>query len=267
MRTAHIPEGVLPDLTDTHCHLQDQAFASDSQAVIERARQSGLMRILLAGTDVTDSQAAAHLAEKHPDLMRFAAGVHPHAATSLSTTALASLRTLLRAPGAVAVGEIGLDYFRDLSPRTEQRSAFQAQLALAAELDLPVIMHVRDAVDDVLAILTDFTLPRRGVWHAFSADRGTAERALMIGFYLGAAGPVTYPKADELREVFRTTPLDRILIETDAPYLPPDGNRGARNEPALVGPVVRRLALTRDISPELLAAATRKNANLLFHWE
>jgi TatD DNase family protein len=267
MRPADIPADSLPGLTDTHCHLQDSAFDADRPAAIERARQTGLVRVLLAGTDLADSQAAALLAAQHPDWMRFAAGVHPHAAAEFPEDALPALRALLQNPAAVAVGEIGLDYFRDLSPRNEQRRAFHAQLILAREMALPIVLHVRDAAEDALAMLADQPLSRGGVWHSFAGDAATAERALQMGLYLGAAGPLTYPNASALREALRTAPLERILVETDAPYLPPHGHRGKRNEPALVSLIVRRLAAEREQAPEAVAAIVRANANQLFHWE
>jgi TatD DNase family protein len=267
MRPALVPTDCLPGLTDTHCHLEDSAFDPDRLAVLDRARQAGLVRLLLAGTDVTDSRAAAQCARQYPDFLRFAAGIHPHAASQADARALDALRELLADSQAVAVGEIGLDYFRDLSPRQDQRRAFLAQLALAREFHLPAIVHIRDAVEDALSMLAEAALPRRGVWHAFSGDAGLAERALGLGFYLGAAGPITYPRAASLREVFRRAPLDRILLETDAPYLPPQSDRGARNEPALAGEILRRLASERNLAPERMAAATRENANQLFGWE
>jgi TatD DNase family protein len=266
-RPARIPDSVLPGLTDTHCHLQDSAFDADRADVLDRARRCGMVRILLAGTDAEDSDAAAQLAKKSPDLLRFAAGVHPHAAATLDASALQAIRMLLGDPQAVAAGEIGLDYYRDLAPRAEQRRAFQSQLELAAEADLPIVLHVREAADDALGMLADAPLPRGGVWHAFAGDPATAESALRLGLYLGAGGPLTYPKAAGLRDTFRAAPLERLLLETDAPYLPPDGNRGARNEPALVGEIVRRLALDRHQTPESMTAILRENANRLFRWE
>jgi TatD DNase family protein len=267
MHPAQIPDLLLPGLTDTHCHLEDPAFDMDRRFVIERMQHAGMTRVLLAGTDLADSQSAAQLAREYPNLLRFAAGIHPHAAQQMDHSMRDALQNLLQEEGAVAVGEIGLDYFRDHSPRADQRRAFQEQLALAREMNLPIIVHIRDAVEDALAILAEAAPPRVGVWHAFSGDRILAEKAIAMGFYVGAAGPVTYPKATALREAFRTIPLERILVETDAPYLPPQGNRGARNEPVLVGEVIHQLALDRNLTPVEMAAAVRENANRLFEWE
>jgi TatD DNase family protein len=267
MRSARLPAQVLPHLTDTHCHLEDPAFDLDREEVIARIRRAGMTRLLVAGSDLADSQAAARLAQAHPDLMRFAAGIHPHSADQMSPSSIDALRTLLLQPGAAAVGEIGLDYYREMSPRTTQRDAFHRQLILACDIHLPVIVHIRDAADDALDMLADLNPPRHGVWHAFSGDAAMAERALAMGFYLGAGGPITYPKAAILRDVFRAAPLDRILVETDSPYLPPEGNRGARNEPILTDAVVRRLAIERNLSADKIVTATRENANRLFGWE
>lgn len=260
------PEGGLPGLTDTHCHLDMPAFEGDLGQTLERARAAGLVRILVPGLNLESSRHAAGLARTH-GWLRFAAGVHPHESGSFDEETLAGLRQLALAEGATAVGEIGLDYYRDLSPRARQREAFRAQLELARELRLPVIVHIREAAEDALAILAETGVGLHGVLHAFSGDPSLAERALAMGFYLGTAGPLTYPKADRLREILRAAPLDRILLETDSPYLPPEGNRGKRNEPALVETVARRLAAERGMDPATLTARMRANANELFGWE
>jgi TatD DNase family protein len=267
MRTAQLPDRFLSGLTDTHCHLEDAAFAADRADVVERIRRAGMIRVLLAGTDLADSQAAALLAKEHSDVLRFAAGLHPQEASLWDAALCDGFRELLRMPGAVAVGEIGLDYYRNLSPREDQLRAFREQLALAQEMQLPVIVHIREAADDALALLAEAALARGGVWHAFSGEISQAKRALDLGFFLGAAGPVTYPKASTLRAVFRSIPLERILVETDAPYLPPEGNRGKRNEPVLVQETILRLAADRELPPEEAAAIFRQNANHLFAWE
>ncbi len=266
LQPAVVPAESLPGLTDTHCHLNVAQFADDLRLTLDRARLAGLVRILVPGIDLPSSRLAAQLAKEHA-MVRFAAGVHAHEAESFGQAALRELRRLATEEGAAAIGETGLDYFRGLSPRPRQRDAFRAQVELARELDLPVIVHIREAADDALAILEQAGSGLRGVLHAFSADRQTAERALAAGFFLGAAGPLTYPGADRLREVFRAAPPDRILLETDSPYLPPQEFRGRRNEPALVREVAIRLARERGIDPEKLAAQTRANATTLFHWE
>jgi TatD DNase family protein len=259
------PAGALPGLTDTHCHLDHADYAADFPAVVDRAKAAGLARILIPGTDLASSRRGATLAAEDA-ILRFAAGVHPHDSESFDAGALAALEILAR-NGAVAIGEIGLDYYRDLSPRPRQREAFRAQLELALRLGLPVIVHIRDAWEDALAMLADCGKGLRGVLHAFSGDGALAERALALGLYLGAAGPVTYRKSDALREALKTCPQDKILLETDGPYLPPEGFRGKRNEPAYVAVTARRLAGIRGLEPSQLAALARANAAELFSWE
>jgi TatD DNase family protein len=263
---ADVPPETIPGLTDTHCHLDLPAFDADRPQVLDRARRAGLTRILIPGIDLPGSRRAAQLARSDP-MLRFAAGVHAHESASVDGRALAALRELARAEGAAAIGEIGLDYFRALAPRAGQRQAFRAQIALACELGLPVVFHVRDSQEDALAILSEFAGTVRGVWHAFSGDRAAVERAAAMGFYFGIAGPLTYPKADSLREAVRAVPPERILFETDSPYLPPQGNRGKRNEPALVLGVARAAAGERRTDVGELVQTARRNANLLFAWE
>ncbi|MGB7539345.1 MAG: TatD family hydrolase [Anaerolineales bacterium] len=265
-RFARVPLEALPGLTDTHCHLNLPAFDADRAQVLDRARRAGLERILIPGIDLAGSRRAAQMARSDP-MLRFAPGIHPHESGTFDDKTLAELRRLARDEGGCAIGETGLDYFRDLAPRDRQREAFRAQLALAAELGLPAIVHIRDAQEDALAILSEFAGRVRGVLHAFSGDPLLAEKAAALGFYFGIAGPLTYSKAEKLRAALRALPPDRILLETDAPYLPPEGNRGARNEPALVQAVARRAALERGIGPRELAGLARRNANLLLNWE
>jgi len=265
-RIASVPTDVLPGLTDTHCHLDLEAFDADRDRVLERARRAGLVRILVPGLNLAGSRRAAELARSDP-ILRFAAGVHPHESGSFNGRVLDDLRALARERGAAAIGEIGLDYYRDLAPRGRQREAFRAQLGLALELRLPAIIHIREAEEDALAILAEAGAGGRGVLHAFSGGRTLAERAAEMGFFFGIAGPLTYPGSAQLRETFRALPPDRILLETDAPYLPPDGNRGKRNEPALVLAVARRAAGELDWEPTELVRRTRRNANILFAWE
>jgi TatD DNase family protein len=265
-RAALLPDDSLPGLTDTHCHLDLPEFDPDREAVVEHARRAGLVRILVPGLDLAGSRRAAELAQSDP-ILRFAPGVHPHGSGEFSDGVLDELRALARAPGAVAIGEIGLDYFRNLAPHDLQREAFRAQLALARELGLPAIVHIRDAEDDALAILSAAGSGLRGVLHAFSGSRALAERLGEMGFYFGIGGPLTYPGAANLRETFRALPPDRILLETDAPYLPPEGNRGKRNEPALVLAVARKAAAERNADAAELVRAARLNADNLFAWE
>ncbi len=231
-----------------------------------RARRAGLVRILVPGLDLAGSRRACALARSDP-ILRFAPGVHPHESADFNAGILDQLRSLAREPGAVAIGEIGLDYYRNLAPRAAQQEAFRAQLGLAQELGLPVLVHIREAEEDALAILSAAGSGLRGVLHAFSGKEFLAERAAEMGFYFGIGGPLTYPGSARLREVFRLLPQDRILLETDAPYLPPDGNRGKRNEPALVLAVARRAAGEWHQDALDLAQTARRNADNLFSWE
>jgi TatD DNase family protein len=260
-------------LIDTHAHLDYPRFDADRQAVIERARATGVGAIVNVGTDLTSSQRAVGLAKQ--DMIYAAVGMHPHNAKKLDGTALAALRELAQQPKVVAVGEIGLDFYRDLSPRAVQRRAFRAQLAWAAKLGKPVIVHDRDAHDEIMEILTDWAREldssplagRLGVLHTFSGDVATAERAIDLGFYISISGPVTYRNARQLPEVVRALPLDRLLVETDCPYLAPHPHRGKRNEPAYVRLVAERIAALRGMPLDELAEATTANAQRLFQIE
>ncbi|RLC60971.1 MAG: hydrolase TatD [Chloroflexota bacterium] len=248
-------------LIDSHAHLNFPQFDADREAVIARARKAGLVAILNVGTDLASSRAAVKLAEKY-DFLYAAVGVHPHDARTLTPTVLDELRRLARHPKVVAIGEIGLDYYRDLSPRPMQQWAFADQLALAAELGLPVVVHSREAHDDVLATLQGWD--GVGVLHSYSAGPERLEEVLELGFYIGISGPVTFPKANRLRAVAATVPLERLLVETDCPYLTPVPHRGRRNEPAYVQYVVEAVARARETSPKAVARATADNARRLF---
>jgi TatD DNase family protein len=266
-------------LVDSHCHLDQPQFDADREAVIARATESGVTHIINPGVDLQSSRAALELVQQHEGIYA-AVGVHPHDAKTLDAAGLEELKILTRSSKVVAIGEIGLDYYRDLSPRDVQRRAFEAQLALAAELGLPVIVHDREAHDDVVATLSDWSPHslrsmlhgEAGVLHSFSGDVALAERALTLGFYIGVSGPVTYPgpaaragkNADRLREVVRTVPMERLLIETDAPYLAPHPHRGKRNEPAYVRLVAQAIAEIRNLTLGQVAAQTYSNARMLF---
>lgn len=254
------------ELIDSHCHLDQSQFDGDRQAVVERAKEGGVVCVINPGVDVPSSGAAVLLAQRYTSV-RAAVGVHPHDAKTLDAAALDELKRLARSPSIVAIGEIGLDFYRDLSPRDVQRWAFQTQLELAADLGLPVIVHDREAHDDVLAILKDWhaqQLRAAGVLHSFSGDTALAERALTLGFYIGVSGPVTFQNAHRLREVVRSVPIERLLIETDAPYLTPHPYRGRRNEPTYVRLVAQAVAEVRGLTLEEVAAQTGANASALF---
>jgi TatD DNase family protein len=249
------------NLVDSHAHLDFSQFDADRDAVIERARGAGLVAILNVGADLPSSRAAVGLAETH-DFIYAAVGVHPHDAATVTPAVLDELRALARHPKVVAVGEIGLDYYRDLSPRPVQRRAFADQLALAAELGLPVVVHSREAHGDVLAALRGWG--GAGVLHSYSAGPERLEEVLELGFSIGISGPVTFRKADRLRAVAAAVPLERLLVETDCPYLTPVPYRGKRNEPAYVRYVVEAVARARGVPAEAVAQATAVNAHSLF---
>jgi TatD DNase family protein len=259
-------------MIDTHCHLDFPHFDEDRDAVLAQAAQAGVTAIINPGTDLESSRRAVDLAERFESIYA-AVGVHPHDASTFDGQVLTSLRELAARPGVVAVGEIGLDYYRDLSPRPQQRAAFRAQLDLATELDLPVIIHQRESADDVMSVLGDWAAGGHPgcVLHAFSGDRAMTDEAISHGFYIGVGGPLTYPQrgpasknARRLPEVVAALPLDRILVETDAPYLSPHPYRGQRNEPARVMLVVERLAELRGLSLDEMSHQVTENARRLF---
>jgi TatD DNase family protein len=257
-------------LIDSHCHLADEVFAPDLGAVVDRARAGGVERLLviLAAGDGKEAQRAGAIEQLWPDV-RVAIGVHPHQAHQFADDperAAATVRAQLASmPSARAVGEIGLDYHYDFSPREVQHAVFRAQVRLARELLLPVIIHTREADEDTIAILKDEGGGEvAGVLHCFTGTVELARAALGLGFYLSAAGIVTFPKAGELRETFKAVPLDRLLTETDSPFLAPVPYRGTRNEPAHVARVVDALAGVHGLAPRFLAAQTAANFHALF---
>jgi TatD DNase family protein len=253
-------------LTDTHCHLDLEQFDRDRDDVLERARQAGVGRILVPATDLASSRRAIALAERYPEV-RAAVGVYPNDAADFSAETLAELRDLAQHPKVDAIGEIGIDLHWRTVPVDIQQQAFHAQLELAAEMGRPVIIHDREAHTEVMAALRAAAPPAGIVLHSFSGDAEMAQEAAAAGWYLGVDGPLTYKKNDALRAIFAAAPMDRILIETDAPYLTPQARRGSRNEPAFVAFVAERLAEVRRVGLELIASATTANAARLFRWE
>jgi TatD DNase family protein len=248
-------------LIDSHAHLDFRHFDDDREKVIRRAQKAGLATIVNIGTSLASSQASVELAEQYAFIYA-TVGVHPHEAKAVTPPLLDRLRSLAQHQKVVAVGEIGLDYYRDLSPRPVQRRVFAEQLALAAELGLPVVIHSREAHDDVLAALRGWE--GTGVLHSYSAGPGLLEEVLALGFSVGISGPVTFPKADALRVVAATVPMERLLVETDCPYLTPKPYRGRRNEPAYVQYVVEAIAGARGMPSVDIAQATANNACRLF---
>jgi TatD DNase family protein len=253
-------------LVDSHCHLDDAQFDPDREAVIERARAAGVERLLAIGTGggPPDLEAGIRLAEAWPHISA-TVGVHPHDASKATPETFERLRDLLAQPKVVGVGEIGLDYHYDFSPRNVQRSVFASQLELAAAAGKPVIIHTREAWEDTMRVLGPG--PHRGIFHCFSGGPEEAARVLELGFYISFAGVVTFPKALNIQEAARVVPADRLLIETDAPYLAPVPRRGKRNEPAFVVETACRLAELRGESFERIAAITTENFARLFRSE
>jgi len=250
-------------LTDTHAHVNVRHFDHDRDATLARAQAAQIARMICPGTDIASSTSAIALAHAHAGVIFAAVGVHPHDVTAFDDTTLAEVRRLAGDSAVVAIGEIGIDHYRNLSPADAQHRAFAAQVGLARELDLPIIIHNRDAHADIMAVLKPLGTVR-GVWHCFIGDRAMAEDGLALGMYLSFAGPVTYPSNTTLMDVAAWAPLDRILVETDSPYLTPPPNRRDRNEPANVAKVAAKVAEVRGISLEDLAAATSANAAALF---
>jgi TatD DNase family protein len=255
-------------MIDSHCHLADEAFEPDLDAVIERACQAGIERALciLAAGDEAEAVRAARVLERWP-AVRFATGVHPHNAGAFDghpADAVETTRAHARKFDACAVGEIGLDYHYDFAPRPVQQEVFAAQIALAVRAGLPVIIHTREATDDTFAILREAGSAVRGVFHCFTGDAAMARRALDIDFYVSFAGILTFPKAVDLREAARIIPEDRLLVETDSPYLAPVPHRGKRNEPSFVPRVLDVLAETRGTEAAALEASVARNFTRLF---
>jgi TatD DNase family protein len=251
-------------LVDSHAHIDTARFESDREAVIQAAITGGVTRIVDPGCDLPSSQFAVHLAKEHPGVIFAGVGVHPHDATTYTEDVEAQLRVLAREPEVVAIGEFGLDYFRMLSPRDVQRAVFCAHLQLARETNLPCIIHVRDSHDDVVELLRAHGQGLRGVFHCFSGNVEQAEECLSFeGFMLSFAGPLT-KQGNALPDVARMVPLDRVLVETDSPYLIPKPVQARRNEPLFVSHVAQKLADLRGMSLEGIARLTTTNAVRLF---
>lgn len=256
-------------MIDSHCHLADEVFAQDLEPVIERARQAGLERVLvvLAAGDAGEEAQADRVLDLW-DAVRFAIGVHPHAAHAFASDpgrAASVVRDqLARMPQARAIGEAGLDYHYDFSPRDIQQQVFRAQVRLARELDLPIVIHTREADEDTLAILGEVGGPLRGVLHCFTGSLSLARAGLALGLHISVAGIVTFPKAADLRRTIAEVPLDRLLIETDSPFLAPPPHRGKRNEPAWVARVAEAVAGVHGVSADEVARRTRETFTALF---
>ncbi|MCC7273077.1 MAG: TatD family hydrolase [Alphaproteobacteria bacterium] len=252
-------------LVDSHCHLDFPDFAVEREAVLARARAAGVGTMLTIGTKVSEFPRVRAIAEAHPDIW-CSVGIHPHEAASEPDTGADALAALARHPKVVGIGEAGLDYFYDHSPRDRQQEVFRVHALAARTTGLPLIVHARDADEDMAAILAAESGggALKGVLHCFSSGRRLAETAVALGFYISFSGILTFKKADELRAIARDLPLDRLLVETDAPYLAPIPHRGKRNEPAFVTYTAAMLAAVRGVGVGEIEAATTANFFRLF---
>jgi TatD DNase family protein len=266
-------------LTDTHCHLYFRQYQNDLDEVISRAVAVGLERILIPGVDLVTSLQAIQLADSH-QIIYSAVGVHPNSGLSWKQDSLSKLDSLAAHPKVVAIGEIGLDYYREQAPRDLQQAILKEQLNLASEKGLPVILHVRNTSEDdrqcmtdMLEILDDWVTgssapgSRSGVMHSFSGNIQESQRAVQAGFYLGIVGFVTFKNAGHILDVIRECDHTRLLVETDGPFISPHPRRGKRNEPAHVRYIVDKISEIVGITSEAAAQQTAANAKVLFNWE
>ena len=251
-------------LIDTHAHLDDTRFDGDRDAMIARAREAGVEHFVTIGCDLTTSRAAVELADRYPFIYA-TVGVHPHEAKQIGDSWYDDLRRLAQHKKVVAYGEIGLDYHYNHSPPKLQRERFREQITLARELRLPIVVHTREAQDDTIAILKEENAADvGGVFHCFSGDARLAKNALDLGFLLSFSGVITFQNATMLRDIVKTVPMDRILVETDSPYLTPAPHRGKRNEPAHVRLVAEKIAAIQGMTADQIAELTSQNARRVF---
>lgn len=250
-------------LIDTHCHLDFPEYAADLDQVIARAQEKGVTQMINIGATVERSARSVELARRY-DCIYAAVGCHPHDARELTPEGIQALRELARDKRTVAIGEIGLDYYRNLSPADVQKKVFIELLWLAAEMQLPVVLHTRQAAEDTLDILRQEKVSR-GVVHCFSGDEAFLKACLDLGLYISFTCNITYKKAADLRRIVELTPLERMCLETDAPYLSPEGFRGKRNEPAFVRLLAEEVARIKQVSFEQVCQETSDSALRLFH--
>lgn len=250
-------------LIDTHAHLQWSSFDEDRDEVIIRAREAAVKYIVNIGFDLEGSRRAIKLAEKNVGFYA-TIGIHPNNVSQMNESALEKLRKLAKNPKVVAIGEIGLDYYRSPSTREAQKKAFEAQLFLAEELELPIVVHDRNAHADTLEILLKFKRKVKGIMHCFSGNREMGEQYIKSDFYISFSGTVTFPNSHNLHEIVKGVSLDKILIETDCPWLAPQNVRGKRNEPAFLTFIAKKIAELKSISFEEISEATTKNARKIF---
>lgn len=260
--------------TDTHCHLDFERFDQDREDVLHRAWEAGLVWILNPGIDLHTNQAAIELANKYPQKINAAVGIHPNFGQPWTADIMPSLREQAKNPCVVAIGEIGLDYYREHTNKDQQIQMLEEQLELAADLKLPVILHNRDSIADLISLLKNWheelekvnhpLAQHPGVLHSYDADLASALDAIKMNFYIGISGPVTFKNAPDRKAITQKLPLDHLLLETDAPFLAPHPHRGKRNEPAYIPLIAEEIARLHGISPEKVGRQTTENARTLF---
>ena len=253
----------MAQVIDSHAHLEMTPFDRDRDQVVRRAKEAGVEIIVTVGTSVEDCRKALEISRRYPGVY-VVIGIHPHEVKDIDGRTYDSLREMAKHEKVVAYGEIGLDFFRNLSPRGTQIHRFGEQLELAAELNLPVVIHDREAHRETMELLKGWTGGRRGIIHCFSGDYPMAKRCVDLGFYISIPGTVTFEKNEKLRSIVRDLPLESLLVETDCPYLTPNPFRGKRNEPAYVVHTARKVAEIKGRSFEEVAAATTANAKAVF---
>ena len=251
---------------DSHAHIQLDRFDSDRSVVIERAKNSQVSIILVVGFDVSTSHLAVELADRY-DHIYATVGLHPHDAKRFTPQTLREIALLAEHPKVVALGEMGLDYHRNLSPKSVQKRVFEEQLDLATQLDLPIVVHNRNAFDDILSILENHSQLTGGVLHCFSENTKSMDRVIDVGFHIGIGGPVTYKKSQDLKQVVKVMPADSFLIETDCPWLAPQLRRGKRNEPAYITEIATKIAELRQVTIESVGQTSSQNFRKLFSIE
>lgn len=254
-------------IIDTHCHLHFEAYDADRDEVVRRAREAGVGGVVLVGTDPGTNEDAAKIAGLYPGWAVHSVGMHPHSAHEATPEVLRTLEEQSRSASVRAVGEIGLDFFKSEAPPETQKAVFRKMIRLAVLRDLPIIVHSRNAWEETHAILSEGPAQLRGVMHCFSYDEAAMRCMVDQGFYISFAGNVTYKSASALMDVACATPLDRLVVETDAPYLSPQGFRGQRNEPAYLTETLRLIAERRGVSASSLAECVRRNAEELFRFQ
>lgn len=250
-------------LIDTHAHLNDEEYQNDLPEIIERAQEASVSKIIVCGYDIISSRKAIQLATKYEPVYA-AVGIHPHDAGNVDETAINLIAEMARNPKVVAIGEIGLDYHYSFFPRKTQAEIFEVQINLAAQLNLPIIIHSRESNHDAINILSNATKLVGGVFHCYSGDEEMLQGILGLGMYIGIDGPITFKNSNTLIRVLHCCPINRLLLETDCPYLTPHPLRGRRNEPSYLPYIAEKVASILGVSTQYIASVTTQNARALF---